>query len=103
MGYRVRLGATWLDRELVAPNSAPMRDAGFGREVRDAQAPWSAAACVGPAYRAAGFWDGRWRWCDLELRANQKRSHHHLLIINSPAEREADHLAEPAYQVARRP
>lgn len=30
-------GATWLDRELVAPNPAPLRDAGFGREVRDAQ------------------------------------------------------------------
>ncbi|MBP7340157.1 DUF3363 domain-containing protein, partial [Niveispirillum sp.] len=31
-------GATWLDRELVSPNPAPLRDAGFGREVRDAQA-----------------------------------------------------------------
>jgi len=30
-------GATWLDRELVAPNPVPLRDAGFGREVRDAQ------------------------------------------------------------------
>ena len=30
-------GATWLDRELVASNPAPLRDAGFGREVRDAQ------------------------------------------------------------------
>lgn len=30
-------GATWLDRELVATNPEPLRDAGFGREVRDAQ------------------------------------------------------------------
>ncbi|MCW0197621.1 relaxase/mobilization nuclease RlxS [Sphingopyxis sp.] len=29
--------ATWLDRELVADNPAPLRDAGFGREVRAAQ------------------------------------------------------------------
>ncbi|WP_040843727.1 relaxase/mobilization nuclease RlxS, partial [Nitrospirillum viridazoti] len=31
-------GATWLDRELVAANPEPLRDAGFGREVREAQA-----------------------------------------------------------------
>lgn len=31
-------GATWLDRELVAGNPEPLRDAGFGREVREAQA-----------------------------------------------------------------
>lgn len=30
--------ATWLDRELVADSPAPPRDAGFGREVRAAQA-----------------------------------------------------------------
>lgn len=30
--------ATWLDRELVADSPAPVRDAGFGREVRAAQA-----------------------------------------------------------------
>jgi len=30
--------ATWLDRELVAGNPMPLRDAGFGREVRAAQA-----------------------------------------------------------------
>lgn len=30
--------ATWLDRELVADAPAPIRDAGFGREVRAAQA-----------------------------------------------------------------
>ena len=30
--------ATWLDRELVADAPAPVRDAGFGREVRAAQA-----------------------------------------------------------------
>lgn len=30
--------ATWLDRELVADSPAPLRDAGFGREVRAAQA-----------------------------------------------------------------
>src|SRR3546814_6026848 len=30
-------GATWLDRELVADNPLPLRDAGFGREVRAAQ------------------------------------------------------------------
>ncbi|HMO74384.1 MAG TPA: relaxase/mobilization nuclease RlxS [Sphingopyxis sp.] len=30
--------ATWLDRELVADTPAPVRDAGFGREVRTAQA-----------------------------------------------------------------
>lgn len=30
--------ATWLDRELVADNPEPLRDAGFGREVRAAQA-----------------------------------------------------------------
>ncbi|MFN6935334.1 MAG: relaxase/mobilization nuclease RlxS [Tsuneonella sp.] len=30
--------ATWLDRELVAASPAPVRDAGFGREVRSAQA-----------------------------------------------------------------
>jgi type IV secretory pathway VirD2 relaxase len=30
--------ATWLDRELVADNPVPLRDAGFGREVRAAQA-----------------------------------------------------------------
>ena len=30
--------ATWLDRELTAENPTPMRDAGFGREVRAAQA-----------------------------------------------------------------
>ena len=30
--------ATWLDRELVADAPAPLRDAGFGREVRTAQA-----------------------------------------------------------------
>jgi type IV secretory pathway VirD2 relaxase len=29
-------GATWLDRELVAAAPVPLRDAGFGREVRDA-------------------------------------------------------------------
>ncbi|WP_337180640.1 relaxase/mobilization nuclease RlxS [Sphingopyxis granuli] len=29
--------ATWLDRELVAASPAPLRDAGFGREVRSAQ------------------------------------------------------------------
>ncbi|MBV9510551.1 MAG: relaxase/mobilization nuclease and DUF3363 domain-containing protein [Caulobacteraceae bacterium] len=31
-------GATWLDRELVADHPEPLRDAGFGREVRAAQA-----------------------------------------------------------------
>ncbi|MGE4060972.1 MAG: relaxase/mobilization nuclease RlxS [Sphingomonadales bacterium] len=31
-------GATWLDRELVAETPEPVRDAGFGREVREAQA-----------------------------------------------------------------
>jgi len=31
-------GATWLDRELIAHNPAPLRDSGFGREVREAQA-----------------------------------------------------------------
>ncbi|HLG90330.1 MAG TPA: relaxase/mobilization nuclease RlxS [Alphaproteobacteria bacterium] len=31
-------GATWLDRELVVATPLPLRDAGFGREVRDAQA-----------------------------------------------------------------
>jgi hypothetical protein len=31
-------GATWLDRELVADTSMPLRDGGFGREVRDALA-----------------------------------------------------------------
>ncbi|AXO14121.1 relaxase/mobilization nuclease RlxS [Thalassospira indica] len=31
-------GATWLDRELVASDSLSVRDAGFGREMRDAQA-----------------------------------------------------------------
>jgi hypothetical protein len=31
-------GATWLDRELVTSGPIPVRDAGFGREVRDAQA-----------------------------------------------------------------
>lgn len=31
-------GATWLDRELVAENPIPVRDLGFGREVRDALA-----------------------------------------------------------------
>lgn len=30
-------GATWLDRELVAANPASVRDAGFGREMCDAQ------------------------------------------------------------------
>lgn len=30
--------ATWLDRELVADNPVPLREAGFGREVRAAQA-----------------------------------------------------------------
>ena len=30
--------ATWLDRELVADSPAPPREAGFGREVRAAQA-----------------------------------------------------------------
>lgn len=30
--------ATWLDRELVAPVPAPLRDAGFGQEVKAAQA-----------------------------------------------------------------
>src|SRR3546814_19963527 len=30
--------ATWLDRELVAASPVPLRDAGFGREVRAAQA-----------------------------------------------------------------
>ncbi len=29
-------GATWLDRELLAAAPSPLRDAGFGREVRDA-------------------------------------------------------------------
>jgi type IV secretory pathway VirD2 relaxase len=29
-------GATWLDRELAAPSGLPLRDAGFGREVRAA-------------------------------------------------------------------
>ncbi len=31
-------GATWLDRELVSGNPEPVRDSGFGREVREAQA-----------------------------------------------------------------
>src|SRR3546814_18193146 len=31
-------GATWLDRELVADEPEPMRDTGFGREVRQALA-----------------------------------------------------------------
>jgi type IV secretory pathway VirD2 relaxase len=31
-------GATWLDRELVTVNSELVRDAGFGRDIRDAQA-----------------------------------------------------------------
>lgn len=31
-------GATWLDRELVADRAEPLRDVGFGREVREAQA-----------------------------------------------------------------
>lgn len=31
-------GATWLDSELVVDNPEPLRDAGFGREVRTAQA-----------------------------------------------------------------
>jgi type IV secretory pathway VirD2 relaxase len=31
-------GATWLDRELVADSPVPLRDRGFGREVRDALA-----------------------------------------------------------------
>ena len=31
-------GAIWLDRELVTSDPIPARDAGFGREVRDAQA-----------------------------------------------------------------
>src|SRR3546814_10970064 len=30
--------ATWIDRELVADNPEPLRDAGFGREARDALA-----------------------------------------------------------------
>lgn len=30
--------ATWLDRELVSAERAPLRDAGFGQEARDAQA-----------------------------------------------------------------
>ncbi|CDX38048.1 conjugal transfer protein TraI [Mesorhizobium sp. LCM 4577] len=30
-------GATWLDRELVSNEPAPLRDSGFGREVREAQ------------------------------------------------------------------
>ena len=30
--------ATWLDRELVAADPAPLRDAGFGRDARDARA-----------------------------------------------------------------
>ena len=30
--------ATWLDRELIAVAPAPLRDAGFGQDVRDAQA-----------------------------------------------------------------
>lgn len=30
--------ATWLDRELVAADPAPLRDAGFGHDARDAQA-----------------------------------------------------------------
>ncbi|PVM84452.1 conjugal transfer protein TraI [Caulobacter radicis] len=32
------LGATWLDRELIAEAPEPLRDAGFGREVRQALA-----------------------------------------------------------------
>jgi Protein of unknown function (DUF3363) len=31
-------GATWLDRELIADAPVPLRDSGFGREVRDALA-----------------------------------------------------------------
>lgn len=31
-------GATWLDRELVTANPEMVRDAGFGRDIRDAQA-----------------------------------------------------------------
>ena len=29
-------GATWLDRQLTGPDAEPLRDAGFGREVREA-------------------------------------------------------------------
>ena len=32
------VGATWLDRQLLAQDPAPLRDAGFGREVRQALA-----------------------------------------------------------------
>ncbi|MBL9071844.1 MAG: relaxase/mobilization nuclease and DUF3363 domain-containing protein [Sphingopyxis sp.] len=31
-------GATWLDRDMISDHPAPVRDAGFGREVRAAQA-----------------------------------------------------------------
>jgi hypothetical protein len=31
-------GATWLDRELIADRAEPLRDAGFGRDVREALA-----------------------------------------------------------------
>lgn len=31
-------GATWLDGQLIAENPEPLRDSGFGREVREAQA-----------------------------------------------------------------
>ena len=31
-------GATWLDRELIAPSPVPVRDGGFGREFREALA-----------------------------------------------------------------
>ncbi|WP_096701067.1 relaxase/mobilization nuclease RlxS [Magnetospirillum sp. 15-1] len=32
------IGATWLDRELVSATPEPLRESGFGQEVRDAQA-----------------------------------------------------------------
>lgn len=60
-GLAVAEGATWLDRELVADAALPLRDAGFGREVRKAlesRRRWLLAKGLAWEERGATFYPG---------------------------------------------
>jgi type IV secretory pathway VirD2 relaxase len=74
-------GATWLDRELVASGPIPVRDAGFGWEVRDAQAR-------------------RQQWLIAQGLARQERDRviYRSDLINTLQKRELGHVARQLSQ-----
>lgn len=81
--------ATWLDRELTADDSLPVRDAGFGREVRAAQAvrrQWLVAE------QLAGERDGRTVYRRGMLATLQRRE---LLRIASQL---TDQIGKPFFE-----